>query len=144
MWRNILFALIFGVGLTFSDIVAFEYVCDYPELGPKFYGFPFVYRTSTTWVNSMSGDLYLQGIISDTIFWFIIVYVLILGLKKLKNIKIKRVLRVIGLLIFGFSLFLTIISFLAIDWRLEISHDNFKINYYLNEIECNRTLKWME
>ena len=143
MWRIILISLVFALGLTLSDLIAFEYICEYGELGPTFYGFPFVYRTNTTWVNSMSGEIYLTGLLLNTLFWFIITIGLVFLFKKIKNIVAKKILKIGGWAFFGFIVFLGLLSILAIDWRLEISHDDFKMNYYTTDIECKRNLKWM-
>lgn len=58
-----------AVAVASSKIVTFEYVCDYPERRPKFYGFPFVQETDSTLVNSMSGDLYILGFLGNFMFW---------------------------------------------------------------------------
>ncbi|WAC03055.1 hypothetical protein N7U66_05350 [Lacinutrix neustonica] len=52
--KKLIFTIITALGFVTDECLIFEYVCDYPERGPKFYGFPFIQETDTTWVFSMS------------------------------------------------------------------------------------------
>lgn len=138
--KKLIFSIITALGLITDEFLTFEYVCNYPEYGPKFYGFPFVQETNTTWVFSMSGEIYLFGFLGNLIFWTIIIRGIILLLNKIKVKLMQKIIGVFGLLILAWSLFISLIYFAAIDWRLKYTHDNFKINYYQYNIDCERNL----
>ena len=133
-----MFSIIASLGFITDEYLIFEYVCDYPEGGPKFYGFPFVQETDATWVNSMSGEIYLLGFLGNLIFWALIIRGIVFIASKLKRKIIKRVIGIFAWLIFTWSLFISFVNFNAVDWRIEFTHDNFKMNYYQSDIECKR------
>lgn len=136
--KKIIFPLITALGFITDELLIFEYVCDYPELGPKFYGFPFVQETNTSWIFSMSGDVYLIGFLGNLLFWTIIIGGVIFFVAKIKGKLIKRIIGIFGWLIIAWSLFISFVYFTSVDWRLEFTHDNFKINYYQSDIDCER------
>ena len=136
--KKLIFTIITALGFVTDECLIFEYVCDYPERGPKFYGFPFVQETDTTWIFSMSGEIYLFGFLGNLIFWTIIIGGIVFLLDKIKGKLIKKIIGIFGLLILVWSLFISFVYFGAIDWRLEFTHDNFKMDYYQSDINCER------
>jgi hypothetical protein len=120
-------------------MLTFEYVCDYPELGPRFYGFPFIQETNSSWVFSMSGDIYILGFIGNFIFWALFFFGLTLFLKKVKNRFLNILIKILGWSVVVWSVFVAFLYFGAIDWRFEFTHDNFKMNYYEQDIKCDRS-----
>ena len=143
MLKRASIAVLFGFGLAFSDVITFEYVCDYPEYGPSFFGFPFVYRTSTPWVNSMSAVLYVTGSVGNLLFWTTIVYLVASLVEKLKRGWTRRVVTIILSGICILSLGLTTVELAIIEWGIETGHDDFKMNYYQDDIDCERTVKFL-
>ncbi|SNR16424.1 hypothetical protein [Tenacibaculum jejuense] len=137
--KKVVFSIILSLGMITDDFLIFEYICDYPELGPRFYGFPFVQETNTTWVNSMSGEIYLFGFLGNFIFWIVLFRILIQLFIKLKQTVIIKLIQV---LVSVLSLFYTYAYFLAIDWRLSLTHDNFKLHYYQSEPSCKKIFKF--
>jgi len=127
-----------ALGFVTDQCLTFEYVCEYPEYGPKFYGFPFVQETDKTWVFSMSGEIYLFGFLGNLVFWTLIIGGIVLLLEKIKEKLTKKIIGIFGWLILAWSLFISVVYFGAVDWRLEFTHDNFKMNYYQTDIDCER------
>ncbi|PHS62797.1 MAG: hypothetical protein COB12_10290 [Flavobacterium sp.] len=136
--KKLIFSIITALGFITDEYLTFEYVCDYPERGPKFYGFPFVQQTDSTWIFSMSGDIYLFGFLGNLIFWTIIIGGIVLLVNIIEGKWTKKIIGIFGWLIFVWSLFISFVHFAAVDWRLEFTHDNFKNNYYQSVIDCER------
>lgn len=136
--KKLIFSIIIAFGFIMDEYLTFEYICDYPERGPKFYGFPFVQETDTTWIFSMSGEIYLFGFLGNLVFWTIIIGGIALLLDKIKRKLTKKIFKIFGWLIFAWSLFISFVNLAAVDWRLEFTHDNFKMNYYQSDIDCKR------
>lgn len=134
-------ALILALGMITDDWLTFEFICDYKEYGPRFYGFPFVQETNTSWVNSMSGEIYLFGFLGNLLFWTFIFYVIILIINRIKNKIIVKLCNGISLVFVLIALLNSFVYFSVIDWRLEKTHDNFKLNYYTSDIKCERKFK---
>lgn len=84
-----MFSVIMAITITSSKIITFEYVCDYSEKGPKFYGFPFIQETGSTWVNSMSGEIYVLGFLGNLLFWLAIIGSLFFILSKIMDLQQK-------------------------------------------------------
>lgn len=136
--KKLLSSIIVALGCITDDYLIFEYACDYPEHGPKFYGFPFAQETNSTWVFSMSGEIYLLGFLGNLIFWTVIITGLVFLVSKLNGRLVKKITKLLGWLIIAWSLFISFVYFAAIDWRVEFTHDDFKINYYQSDIDCKR------
>ena len=136
--KKFIFSIIIALGFITDECLTFEYVCDYTELGPKFYGFPFVQETDRTWVFSMSGEIYLFGFLGNLVFWTLIFSGIVLLLGKIKGKLTKKIIGIFGWLILAWSLFISFVYFGAVYWRLEFTHDNFKMNYYQTDIDCER------
>lgn len=141
--KLLLFSVTTALGIVTSGLFTYEYVCDFPEAGPKFYGFPFVQRTDTTWIFSMSGDIYLFGFLLNVAFWSGIIYLLGWAISPIKNPIIARTRTVLGWAVFGIMLLLSIQNLTIIDWRIKLHHDNFKMHYYQHDIECERHFYWI-
>ncbi len=136
---KIVLSITFGFVWIISNFITFHYVCDYPEYGPSFYGFPFVQQTNSTWVNSFSGNLYLSGMMGNLIIWSLVFYMLLSLINDVLGRKIKKALFLLGLLGFVTSIIYISFYFEAYDWRIQWSHDNFKIDYFSDTIQCKRT-----
>jgi hypothetical protein len=142
--KKIILSVIIALGVVFSDIIYFEYTCLTNERWPRFLGFPFVQSTDTTWVFSMSGTLFLFGLLCNILFWSLIVLTVVKLINSLRLTKLKTVKKVFNMLLITVSLFITTIYFLAIDWRLKWDHDNFKMNYYQTDLNCERVFHFFE
>ncbi len=138
--KKVIFSVIIALGIISSKLIAFEYICEYPEVGPKFYGFPFVQQTNTSWIFSMSGDIYLVGFLGNLMFWSILICLLSLPLNNVKKTSLKKGITIVGYVMICCALLVSYINFAAIDWRIKRSHDDFKIDYYTTQIDCERTL----
>ncbi len=115
-----------ATALVLSDALTIERMDTCPdEQLPTLIGMPLAYRTSIPWVNSMSGVLYLQGLLVNIACWSVVLAGLGLGLKRITSTapQAQRVLRVssvvLTVLAAGFSLLF--IGF--IEWRVEWSPD---------------------
>lgn len=62
------FWFLFGFLLRTCELVTVRKICFYPEYGPYYYGFPMIYRTNTTWVNTGSGNIYALGLLINSFF----------------------------------------------------------------------------
>ena len=138
--KRLFFSIITALGFISGNYITFEYVCNYPERGPKFYGFPFVQQTDTTWVFSMSGELYVFGFLGNLIFWGFIIGAIAWFLDTIKEQFVKKMMGVFGWIVVVAALLNSYVNLAAIDWRLKLSHDNFKMNYYQTDIPCERHL----
>ncbi len=139
--KKILLLIVLSLGMITDDFLVFEYTCNYPELGPKFYGFPFVQETNTTWVNSMSGEIYILGFIGNLIIWTLIFGIVFQLLKRIRNsIGFKVFVTVLML----YALFFSCVYFSIIDWRFSYSHDDFKVHYYQSKPDCKPIFKFLK
>lgn len=138
--KKYLFLVILAIVFTSSNIVTFEYLCDYPERGPKFYGFPSVQQADTSWVNSMSGEIYVLGFLGNLLFWMAIVGSAFFMLSKVKQVLTKAIINVLVCLFFVLSMYFSLLNFTMVDWNLKWTHHNFKIGYYKSEIVCKRNV----
>ena len=118
--------VLLATALVLSDVLTIERMSTCPdEHLPTLIGMPLAYRTSIPWVNSLSGVLYLQGLLVNIACWSVLLAGLGLGLKRITSTapQAQRVLRVssvvLTVLAAGFSLLF--IGF--IDWRVEWSPD---------------------
>lgn len=141
--KKLAYALIFSLFIVSNGIFTFKYECAYSDGGPDFYGFPFVQETDHTWVNSLSGEIYLAGYLSNLLIWTIIGFGLSLLLKRISWGKAKQAMNIVAMAMAGLALAFSIFTFSLIDWRYHWSHDNFKMNHYQNEIECQRTFQFL-
>ncbi|NER16020.1 hypothetical protein [Spongiivirga citrea] len=137
--KKILFSLITAFGLICYQPIRFKYACDFKEHGPEFYGFPFVQETGT-WVSSFSGILYLSGFLGNLAFWFVLVYSLVYFIKKTNNRIVNNIKSILVYSIILISIFYGYLHFDVFIWDIEWSHDNFKMNYFQEDVECERTL----
>jgi hypothetical protein len=66
--RTLIPLLVVALALLLSDLLTVQRMDSCPtEQLPALYGAPLPYRTSIPWVNSMSGELYAQGLVIDLI-----------------------------------------------------------------------------
>ncbi|QXP58298.1 hypothetical protein [Olleya sp. HaHaR_3_96] len=142
--KKILAALCLAVSFTLQHFITFKYVCQTDERWPTFYGFPFVQSTNHSWVFSMSGDLFIKGFIGNILFFGLFFYgvIYLLGIAKHKICKIISKSVIIILCIF--SLVFIYFEITVFDWRLEWDHDNFKMNYYQQDLDCEKTFRFFD
>ncbi|WP_282069893.1 hypothetical protein [Olleya namhaensis] len=142
--KRLLATLCIAVAFTLPHFVTYKYVCLTDENWPDFYGFPFIQSTDRTWIFSMSGNLYAKGFIGNVLFWSIFIYGLVYFLDTIKH----KFFRVFGKIVIVALCVMSVvvISFEAFvfDWRLEWDHDNFKMNYYIQDLDCEKTFKFFE
>ena len=140
--KRVFISVIIALGIVSTNVIYFEYTCDVDESWPQFLGFPFVQSTDSSWGFSMSGDIFILGLLGNICFWTLIIYV-IFGVFNLVSEKYKLSLfvgRVLVLLLVIYSLFFSFGHFVFIDWRLNWNHNNFKLHYYESDLDCKRTL----
>ena len=137
--KKVILSIVFAIGIVFSDIVYFEYTCITDENWPTFLGFPFVQSTNTSWIFSMSGELFLRGLLCNILFWGVLIYIFVFFIERITVGKFYIAKWISSLLLMFLALFISIISLLAIDWRMNWDHDNFKRDYYQTELDCERS-----
>jgi len=137
--KYILIALILSASIPLLDIITIRYDCDYlGDMGPGFYGFPFKYRTTIPWVNSMSGVFYISGFLSNIVFYFTLTLLSIMLLKKvILNLILRKILRITGYVITITLLLLASLNYMITDWRFEWKDTYFE-NYGGKPLECEK------
>lgn len=142
--KKILASLLIAIGFTLTNCISFEYVCEIDERWPDFYGFPFVQSTDSTWVFSMSGNLFIKGFIGNVLFWSLFIYALIYFLDRIKQGGFRILGKVIIIALCALSLLVIYFEIVVFDWTLQWDHDNFKMNYYQQDLDCVRTFKFFD
>lgn len=139
--KNLIFKLcfwiFFGILVNSFELISIRKICQYPEHGPFFYGFPMIYRTNMTWVNSGSGIIYLFGTLVNAIFWGGMFFGFFQLVAKCLSEKFSKI--IIGIMaVIAFLNFLIVTNAYELDFKL---HHEVKMDYYQQDIECNRSLK---
>lgn len=86
-----------ATALVLSDALTIERMDTCPDVQlPTLIGMPLAYRTSIPWVNSMSGVLYLQGLLVNIACWTVVLACLGIGLRRITDQRpqAQRFLRV--------------------------------------------------
>lgn len=137
--KYILITLIVSLSIPLLDIITVRFDCDYlGDTGPGFYGFPFKYRTSIPWVNTMSGVFYISGFLCNILFYCILILSSILTLKRIiASLIVRKVLRITGYVIAFILLPLAILNFMFTDWKFEWKDTYYK-NYGGKPLECEK------
>ena len=62
-WQ-VIFSIVVGLAMVLSNAISIEYIPNYKsDMGPEYFGSPFIMSTDTTWVNSFTGETLPQGLI---------------------------------------------------------------------------------
>ncbi|QCE43354.1 hypothetical protein [Psychroserpens sp. NJDZ02] len=141
--KKILASLCIAVGFTLTNCVSFKYVCETDERWPMFYGFPFVQSTDS-WVFSMSGDLFIKGFIGNVVFWSLLIFGLINLLDTVRHKFFKVIIKVVIVVLCVLSVVLIYFESTIFDWNIHWDHDNFKMNYYQQDLDCEKTFKFFD
>ncbi len=141
--KKLIFSLLVAPSLIFLDLIVFKYTCVYGDGGPDFYGFPFIYRTDTSWGNSLSGELYILGFILNTLFWAFIIYLLTVPLKYILVPFRSIFVNILATLVLLFSFFIVLSNIMVIDWRYKTHHD-VTMDYYPDDVVCKKELWFFE
>ena len=142
--KKYIICFVIALGLTLAKIITFKYVCETDENWPEFYGFPFVQSTNTSWVFSMSGELYFIGLIGNTLFWLLIILFINHFYSKIKLSWLIQIGKIFSGFIVLASLVIIISELFIFDWRLKFNHNDFKLNYYQKDLKCERTLQFFK
>ena len=126
MVRSLL--LFFGLSMAFvlTDLITMVRVEACPdEQLPSLIGWPFVHRTSVPWVNSMSGVLYLKGLLLNVL--VLAVAFACIG-RVLRRILPAGWLHSPSLVVLEWSvvvgcLFVCILIFTSLEWHIQWSPD---------------------
>ena len=135
--------VLLALALPILDLVTFRHTCDFKgDMGPEFYGLPFIYRTEIPWVNSFSGEFYILGYFGNVFFHCLCLFLLrwILNIFKLTGI-IKKTWNVIWI---GTSVMLIIYAtmfFSIMEWRFEWTKSEI-MNYANQSSSCTKTLEF--
>ncbi|HRO99695.1 MAG TPA: hypothetical protein PLN54_09710 [Flavobacteriales bacterium] len=118
--------LLVATALVLSDVLTIERTDTCPdEHLPSLIGLPLPYRTSIPWVNSMSGVLYVQGLLVNIASWALLLAGITLGLTRLigKAQQLQRPRRVAGMVLTVLAAAFILLFLLFIEWRVEWSPD---------------------
>jgi hypothetical protein len=121
-----LYALLLAAALMLSDLLTVVRVDACPDENlPSLIGLPLPYRTSIPWVNSMSGVLYMKGLLVDLAFWFLVSITIRWGLLRAarNHPRTKRIVRTSLAIVSGASAVFVMLFLGVIEWHLEWSPD---------------------
>jgi hypothetical protein len=132
-----------SLALPLLDIVTFRHTCDFNgDMGPEFYGLPFIYRTEIPWVNSLSGDFYLLGYAGNVVFFGVIILIVAAVLKRVEQQgHIKKIWNVGWI---GTAMVMILFSsmfFFITEWHFDWTPSEM-INYANQSAPCTRTLEF--
>ncbi|MBX2978816.1 MAG: hypothetical protein KF905_05935 [Flavobacteriales bacterium] len=121
-----LYALLLAAALMFSDLITVVRVDACPDENiPALIGLPLPYRTSIPWVNSMSGVLYMKGLLIDLAFWSLVAITIRWSLLRAarNHPRTDRFIRTALAIVAGISAAFMLLFLGAIEWHLEWSPD---------------------
>lgn len=121
-----LYALLLAAALVFSDLITVVRVDACPDENlPALIGLPLPYRTSIPWVNSMSGVLFMKGLLVDLAFWFLVSITIRWGLLRAarNHPRTKRIVHTALAIVAVLSAVLMALFLGVIEWHLEWSPD---------------------
>ena len=77
-------------------------------------------------------------------FWTVLFYGLIYLILLIKH-KIYRIIsKGIIIILCALSLFVIYFEMTVFDWSLQWNHDDFKMNYYQQDIDCKRAFRFFD
>jgi hypothetical protein len=119
---QLLQVLLIAAALLFMDTITLVRTDTCPdEALPSLNGLPIPYRTSIPWVNSMSGVLYVQGLLVDLFFWALVVGGIRWGLARWipETMRTSTLAKVFSWSTTGIAALAIVFFFLAIEWHWE-------------------------
>ncbi|MCC6541972.1 MAG: hypothetical protein IT225_07100 [Flavobacteriales bacterium] len=131
--------LIVATALVLCDVFTIEHFDACPdEHLPSLIGSPFAYRTSVPWVNSLSGELYLQGLVANIACWSMVLTILVVVVGRLIGSypPLPRYLRMAGNGLVVLALVFVLLFFVSVEWRVAWAAD---LPFRCEE----RTVQWM-
>ena len=140
---QIIITILLSLALPLLDIVTLRHSYNFEDdMGPEFYGLPFIYRTEIPWVNSLSGDFYILGYFGNVICFGLVLVIFTLLIKSIKlNEFIKKLWNVSWM---GTSIVLILFAalfFFITKWKFEWT--NSEILIHSNQPELgSRTLEF--
>ena len=141
---RILIITLLSLALPLLDIVTFRHSYDFnDDMGPDFYGLPFIYRTEIPWVNSFNGDFYILGYFGNVFFYSIVLVIFTLIIKRIKlSGLIKKLWNIswIGTSVVLF--FFAAMFFLITEWRFEWTNSEM-LKYTNQSVTCSKTLEFI-
>lgn len=141
-YGELLALLAIGFSTPIAEIVTQRLTCDFQgDVGPEFYGFPWAYRTSIPWVNSMSGNLYLWPLIGNTLIHFIAISLVYYSLKRLASDSSKLMLRKAAFVIAFTSTGWATFSLAWIEWHVEWTNQHI-MQYTNPSMPCEAEWVW--
>jgi hypothetical protein len=121
-----LYSLLLAAALMLSDLLTVVRVDACPDENlPALIGLPLPYRTSIPWVNSMSGVLYMKGLLVDLAFWFLVSITIRWGLLRAarNHPRTQRIVHNALAIVAAVSAVVMVLFLGAIEWHLEWSPD---------------------
>jgi hypothetical protein len=110
-----------ATALVLSDVLTIERTDTCPdEHLPSLIGLPLAHRTSIPWVNSMSGVLYVQGLLVNIICWSLVLAGITLGSTRIIG-NAQRAWRATGMILTVLATAFILLFLLGVEWRVEWS-----------------------
>ncbi|HAW20722.1 MAG TPA: hypothetical protein DCX14_11110 [Flavobacteriales bacterium] len=117
-WQ-VIFSIVVGLAMVLSNAISIEYIPNYKsDMGPEYFGSPFIMSTDTTWVNSFTGELYLKGLFSDVLIWGLLIYSVLLFLSRIQNKWARRIMLSLGTITFILAFAFVSMDLFIMDWRV--------------------------
>lgn len=123
---RLLQVLLIAAALLFMDAITLNRTDTCPdEQLPSLIGLPLPYRTSIPWVNSMSGVLYVQGLLADLLFWALVVGGICWGLARWipETMRNSTLSKVFSWSMTGMAVLVLVFFFTAIEWHWQWAPD---------------------
>ncbi|MFN6176227.1 MAG: hypothetical protein ACK46G_01680 [Flavobacteriales bacterium] len=118
--------LLVATALVLTDVLTIERTDTCPdEQLPSLIGLPLPYRTSIPWVNSMSGVLYVRGLLVNIACWSLVLAGINLVFTRLigNGQQVHRPWRVTGMVLTVLATAFILLFLLGVEWRVEWSPD---------------------
>jgi hypothetical protein len=118
--------LLVATALVLTDVLTIERMDTCPdEHLPSLIGMPLAHRTSIPWVNSMSGVLYVRGLLVNIACWSLVLAGINLVFTRLigNGQQVHRPWRVTGMVLTVLATAFILLFLLGVEWRVEWSPD---------------------
>jgi len=133
-----------ALALPLLDIVTFRHTYDFKgDMGPEFYGLPFIYRTEIPWGSSLSGEFYVLGYFGNVLFCAIVVLIFTLLMMRIKlNLTIKKLWNISWTSTSIVLILFSALFFFITDWRFDWTNSEI-LQYTDQSVDCSKTLEFI-
>lgn len=137
--------LLLSLSISQLDFITIRYECDYlGDMGPEYYGFPFIYRTQIPWVNSLSGNFYILGYIGNVSVIYGLLFFSVTLFKKFRiSLGIMKYLKIVTSIITIILFIFASMFFTLIEWNFKWKYNHIE-NYGGKPLKCEKHLEFFK